>query len=56
MPPARSAATAGAMTARVLAADRAAFAGMRIEAGDGQPRPGDAEALAQIAGDDARRS
>ena len=55
MPSARSAATAGAMTARVFAADRAAFAGMRIEAGDGEPRAADAEPLAEIRGDDARR-
>ena len=32
------------MMSLVLAADRAVFAGMRIEAGDGEPRPGDAEA------------
>ena len=32
---------------------RAVLAGMRIEAGDGEPRLGDAEALDQIARDDA---
>ena len=35
----------GAMIVDLLAADRAALAGMRVEAGDGKPRRGDAEAL-----------
>ncbi len=42
----RSAATAGATIVAVLVAERAVLAGMRIEPGDGEARPRDAEALA----------
>ncbi len=37
----------------ILLAERAVLAGMRIEAGDRKPRARDAEALAQVARDDA---
>ena len=37
----------------VLLAERAVLAGMRIEPGEREARPRDAEALAQIARDDA---
>ena len=37
----------------ILLAERAVFAGMRVEAREREPRPRDAEAVAQIARDDA---
>ena len=37
----------------VLLAERAVLAGMRIEPRNCEPRPGDAEALGQVARDDA---
>ena len=56
---AASASTAGADDPLVLAAHRAAFAGMRVEPGDREPRLADAEAAPEIGGDDrgpSRRS
>ena len=38
---------------RILLAERAVLAGVRIEAGDRQPRPRNAETFAQVARDDA---
>ena len=38
----------------LFAAHRAAFAGVRIEAGEGEARPRDAEAAPHVGGDDAR--
>ena len=40
---------------RVLVAERAALAGVRVEPGEREPRPRDAEAPAQVAVDDPRR-
>ena len=53
MPSALSCATAGATIVAVLLAHRAVLAGMRIEAGDREPRPRDAEARCQVARHDA---
>ena len=53
MPAARSRSTAGAMIVASSSPMRAVLAGMRVEAGDGEPRLGDAEARAQVARDDA---
>ena len=43
------------MIVDLLAPHRAAFAGVRIEAGDSEARPGEAETGAKIAVDDPRR-
>ena len=51
MPSARAAATAGAMTRRFLVAEQAALAGVRVEAGDGDARPRQAQAQRRRVGD-----
>ena len=43
----------GTYQGQILVSERAIFARMRIEAGDGKARTRDAEALMQVAGDDA---
>ena len=53
MPSALSCATAGATIAQILLAHGAVFAGMRIEAGDREARPRDAETRGEIARHDA---
>ena len=55
MPSALSAATAGAIDRLVLGAHRAAFAGMWIEPGEGEPGRADAKPRAEIGGGDTGR-
>ena len=50
---ARAARDRGRDDVELLVADAALLAGMRIEAGDRHARLGDAEAAAQVVGDDA---